>query len=485
VSFASTSLPDGEYPLSVRAPGYHVSGTLPVIAVDSTPPRLLGCAPETSPPHEMSSAECVHLVFTEPVYGATSDARLVVAGTARATEVSFHGTALALRLCPSDTVDPAALPAAETVSLPPLTDGAGNTGAPGSCEPMTLRAWRAIHGAPLAGIEAAEVAFPDYFCELWADVVAISPQDVTGGGKVRAWRLAAAGGPPRFEVAETFEGAAGSVAAELSATTWIERVGGGAGLVRTCVPPREPALNADTGGDASAPAAWTRLGTTVAWSEADPAGGRRIRAVNAMWRSSPWESLGSSPALTPGAVASEPAVAQGMVAWLETPPGGVAQLRAAVPSATRAWTLLPVIANADPGTDAAEPALSSDEAPGRLFVAWREAALVRVQLIEDGVASGDPAVLNVDPARRARTPKFSRIWLDLGYFADHYVYWVEDSPRGDEIWARHWNGSEWELLPGPVNAGDPGTEVRSFDVHQRSVVWSDETGAVRLRVAGW
>jgi hypothetical protein len=122
--------------------------------------------------------------------------------------------------------------------------------------------------------------------------------------------------------------------------------------------------------------------------------------------------------------------------------------------------------------------------------------LVReTDLFFGGLSFGEPTVLNVDPARRARSPRAARSTPLLqavnapGWRAPLTIYFVEEGPGGDEIWARRRHGTTWELLPGPVNAKVPGG-VRGLtvvnvgeDTTRSAVAWIDDQGHVHVRVA--
>jgi hypothetical protein len=139
------------------------------------------------------------------------------------------------------------------------------------------------------------------------------------------------------------------------------------------------------------------------------------------------------------------------------------------------WSSLESIANGDAAVAAAEPSAFAYGSTGA--VAWREHDRILARA-SSYTEFGAAIALNVDPARAARRPRFD------GYVSDATVYWIEQGAAGDEIWGRRWDGSEWRLLPGPVNAGAEGG-VRTFDVINGAVVWVDDVGATRIRVAAF
>jgi hypothetical protein len=491
--FDASAVPEGSYQLSVRAPGYYVHGTFfpstfsfPYITVDSTQPRVIRCGPEESPTDQASVTECVEIAFSESVGPAPLEARLLVNGAPRATDAMYYENVL--RLCPTDTLAPEALPVVQTVTLPPLRDLSGNPLDPVDCE-MTLRPWCSRFGVTLAGIVASEVAFHEWQCggDAPQRLLSIAPEGSPDAGLVRAWGWTFSSTDPNATIwtpTQSLRHEPGSVATDLGPMTWVERVGSGPGHVHSCLSLTPWPLNGDTGRDGRKPSGWSDYSQSIAWSEEDVDGGRSIRFANTAWRGTQWTSRGSSPRLAPASVADEPSVTGGFVAWVETVPGGVSQLRGASVG-TSAWNIVPEVRNVDPAVPASEPAASSDEYGTWRYVAWSEGGHVAASALElippAYVPVGAPQVLNVDSTRAARSPRF-----DSGlHFHDYVVYWIEESAIGDLIWGARWTGVAWELLPGPVNAGAEGSTVRSFDVWGWSVVWADDAGVVRMRRRGW
>jgi hypothetical protein len=142
------------------------------------------------------------------------------------------------------------------------------------------------------------------------------------------------------------------------------------------------------------------------------------------------------------------------------------------------------VVNLDPGSPATEPTVVIQVA---MAVAWVESGKVLVR--EYDLIFGDPnfttvSVLNHDPGRRARSPR--AVEGGGATRAPLTIYFVEEGPGGDEIWARRWNGSSWVLLPGPINAGVAGP-VRSLTVSSMgegfgaSIAWLDDQGRVFVR----
>jgi hypothetical protein len=235
----------------------------------------------------------------------------------------------------------------------------------------------------------------------------------------------------------------------------------------------------------------------LAWSEEDGAGGRTIRA-RVRWEYPTWDwheiagDVRADPAASaeaPSLSANEPAsgsFANVFLAFLETAPGGVPQVRAAE-ALTRAsiptWTPLAATLNRDPSVPAADP---STWARGTTVVAWVEGGqvLARVAEFDSGPAFGDPVVLNADPARPARSPR-ATIGPPVPILEFPTVVFLESGPAGDEIRARKWDGAQWMLVSVPANAGLPGPVTWLAASPGPVVAWVDQDGLVRVRVANF
>jgi hypothetical protein len=450
------TLPDGVHQLAVRAPGYRVDGRFPEIVVDSTLPRVVSCAPSSSPPDQASASDCVTVTFSEQVFGPLDQATLVVRGVPRPTSVRDAATwAPSVSLCPTAAPD-GPFPFVESVSLPALADTAGNPVAPFTCE-ITVRAWPARYGATVAGLAADDAVVWTDWSELVPSSVVVVPR---GAARVQRWAPQVDG----WRVVATLSSEPGTTASDLTGGAWIERAGSGPGHVHTSKNPGV-VLNADTGEDARRPTADDGV---AAWSEVDPAGGRRVRMKR--WRfPDAWvDDLGSPPRLAPASVADAPAVGtfygeprggvRHLLPWIETAPAGVPKLRAA--DAFEAWTLVPELVNQDASAPVVDVAVGMGYAGDQPVVAWQEGdRVVATSRPADGLDPfPTPAILNVDPSAPARLPRVDR------WSVAPTVFFVERSAAGDEIWARRWNGASWELLPGPVNEGAEGTTIRELDV---------------------
>jgi hypothetical protein len=244
----------------------------------------------------------------------------------------------------------------------------------------------------------------------------------------------------------------------------------------------------------------------AAWTEVDDAGGATLatrRLVNGSWRDVqgtpglPLPVGGRSPAISTverwgNLTIGTPSV---LLAFIEAVPGGAPQIRAAEAFPSSGWVAQAAVANQDPAAAASEPTAVWEHESA---VAWVEAGQVLVRetdLFFNGLSFSAPTVLNVDPSRRARSPRavrstpvFGAVYAP-GWRAPFTIYFVEEGPAGDEIWARRRHGTAWELLPGPVNANVPGRVrgLTAVNVGQNTttsaVAWIDDQGHVHIRVA--
>jgi hypothetical protein len=502
IPWDTRSTPEGTYPLSVRSQGIHFVGNFPEVTIDRTPPALVRCAPQYSAVDDVRASECVIVEFSEPVFGNGPD--LLLSGISRGVWRSNDcytpqwGQSRCVA-CPIGTaVDPTTLPAVQTVSLPPPQDRAGNLAGANTCPPMTLPPWRRPWGeGPLVAAQgtlaAGEIALQGYSSSLGesATLLAIPPAGGPTSGVVGLWSSSA---PSPWTLGRTLNVEA-QPASDLGNGIWTERAGNGPGHVyRIDNDPPGP-LNRDPARDARNPSAsLLEWGVdAVAWSEELPAGGRAICVKKRQSSFPTWYDEGGPPLSSSSAVADEPSVgptyrgafsgvANIFVAWVETAPGGLPQVRAAlgddrftIPPVTT-WVVFPQVANVDPSQAAGEPsAWLGDWLGDPAAVAWREGGKV---LARHSQAAWAAVELNVGPENTARLPHFDRA------AARPVVYWVETSAGEDQIWARQWDGSAWVLLPGPLNAGIPGA-VRRLDVAAGAVLWVDDTGAVRFRAANF
>lgn len=490
VQVDTASVPEGTYALSLRAPGYFFKGSMPQVTIDRTPPRLLRCAPHYSAVDDVAAPECVVVEFSEPVsFRPGLDLLLRGAGRGAYFKSPAYGDPPnTYQICPlSASIDPAALPATQTVSLPPCADPAGNLLGSNICPTMTIPPWRHPWGAgPLVGsqgtLAADEIALFSHSSgqSESATLLLIPPAGSPTAGAVEMW---SSSGPSPWALSRTLNVEPSSTASQLERGVWVEKVAGGPGHVYRIDDDPPGPLNLDPARDARNPSgafAGNWIGPSVAWSEELPSGGRGIFVKTRKSVLYPWYEAGGPTLLDPNAVADEPSVHPGggeslVVAWTEAAPSGLPQVRAAQGSRSgttpgMTWSAYSEIANVDPSQAAAEPSADS------CLVSWREGGNVYAL----STWYPQPAqVLNTDPARQARSPR-----VDPSGWCT--VYWVEEAAGGDEIWARSyddWRGV-WNPVRGPVNADALGN-IKALDILGGVVLWTDDTGAIRLRVANF
>lgn len=298
-----------------------------------------------------------------------------------------------------------------------------------------------------------------------------------------AWTETSAGSTARPHVAR-WDGAAWQV----DRPGFAAGVGGTAGEIRISLCPMA---------EADGVTAWTEVGASGVPTLAT----RRLVAGT-------WVDVVGSPEFTPGA-GSHAAGLSTLPIWgnrttglpsailthLQDGPDGVPQVRAAEAFPGTGWIPAPGVLNRDPAAAASEPSAAWVHEGA---VAWAEDGKVLVRdtdLFFSGTSYGNPVVLNADPGRRARSPRAVRSSPRV-FGAEPYewrapltVFFVEEGPTGDEIWARRRHAGTWELLPGPVNAGVPGS-VRGLTVVDlglfesvSAIAWIDDLGHVHVRVA--
>ena len=244
----------------------------------------------------------------------------------------------------------------------------------------------------------------------------------------------------------------------------------------------------------------------AAWTEVDASGVPTLATRRFVAGS--WVDLVGSPIVTlaAGSHAAELAtqatwgnrttgLPSAILAHLQDDPAGVPQVRAAEAFPGTGWILAADVLNRNPASAASEPSAAWEHEGA---VTWAEDGKVLVRdtdLFFAGRSYGDPVILNVDPSRRARLPRAARSSprvFGAGLYewrAPLTVFFVEEGPTGDEIWARRRHTGTWELLPGPVNAGVPG-RVRGLTVVDlgvydfvSAIAWIDDLGHVHVRVA--
>ena len=230
------------------------------------------------------------------------------------------------------------------------------------------------------------------------------------------------------------------------------------------------------------------------WTEGPTGGVRSLQGAAALQGNDIWTALSGDPRASTGASVSHPALYVhhptsssnfALVAFLETAPAGVPRLHAAsVELGGGSW--IPAVGDLDLGLGTpSDPAVvMAGDLPA---AAWVEAGQVRLRmgtLDATGLTFGTALALNHDTARPARA---ARLVASLGSRAT--LLFVEAGLAGDELWARRWDGTDWILQPGPINAGtgDVIQELAADGVPdaQAVVAWTDALGRVYLRVLNW
>ncbi|MFT3914039.1 MAG: hypothetical protein QM704_07965 [Anaeromyxobacteraceae bacterium] len=486
VEWDTTGVPEGTYPLSLAADGYRFRYTPapPTLVVANAPAEGITCPAPTGDVRPLGDV-CVTVV---PPAGVTIvEGAFEVAGRTSAAAIPGNRACSALARDVGSFWEPLVGPGFEAPDLggtatftATLRTAAGVTGT-ASCT-LAWPAWRAPLPDPLPGpVAASEVSLvaDSGTCGLLSglclggnDGLLLAIGAGAEAGRVRAWAFTDGG----WTSGGSLGGGANVAASALAGDLWVERSAGGPGRLRQAQ--TIPDLNLDPAADADEPAVspgGTVVGqsATRAWTEAQASG----RAIVVYGR--------PVPRLDPAAVASQPAVTEPVAlfgldptfaAWIERAPGGVARVRAATPSPYADPVWYEGVTNADPAVDAAEPAVFA--AKGIAIVAWREGGKLLARVVTAG-GVGPPEVLNADPARAARRPRFD---------ADGRtptLYWLEaDAAGGEAIRVRRYTGSSWLLYPQAVNGPAPGA-VRSYAVDAHRVVWVDGAGGVHLRVAGF
>jgi hypothetical protein len=376
-----------------------------------------------------------------------------------------------------------------TVDVSGLVDGAGLQAEPSGCV-FPVASWNAPHGPePLQEwgglVRAGEVALG------FSSLAWLPPPGDPEAGRLRVGRFPAFGRQPVVVLS-----AAGTAASQVRAcgdvAVWTETAAGGGasrlaiGLGQFGSPwARRPGLEAWTG--ARSPTC-DEMTAHLAWSEPGSQGRRGIRT--ALWTGTDLVPFGAEVRVDPAADADTPALSvsgmqdgAALLAFLETAPGGVPQLRLATarPSQDAGWTPLAGSLNLDPQAAASAPGVS---AKWDLVVAWVEGGRVLVRRAPAGAGIADlgpPVAFPSDGVHAGRSPQV----LDDGGGRPSVIY-VESGPEGDRIRARRWDGASWRLVATPANDGVPGP-VGALDASASplGVAWTEADGGVRIRGANF
>lgn len=497
LAWDSTSVPSGSSAtFTIRRAPLSITGSRSV-QVDNIPPTLLGC--QVAGAVQPGVGSCIVAEFSEPVIGVGVSVTVgglpwSVPSIYAAPPYTGDSSYKAVRVCPSGAVP--ALPV-EMILTYSAVDLAGNAfTSPQACTFTLERWWRPWGDGPVAAASGSLVGrvaevrgglrstYPEgEWNHPWAYLLLLGgPQD---DGLIR-YGTGLAGEP--FPLSSAFNA---SPAAELAGgiydkVAWVERTDG-PGLAFSSTLHSfayRIQLNVDATHDARH-VALDDYGGYAAWSEETEVGGRAVWAVGGPLGSDPAgvadfpSIVYFGPAVGPAgsAVTTSPAVA-----FVDTPPGGVPSVRVAGWNG-KAWLSIGGALNIDPATAAGEPLLLYSDFDWLVFV---EADQVIARHWDTALQEwGAPWFLNSDPGRLARAPRRGLQSLVVAF--------LEAGPSGDEIRVRRWNGSSWDLLPGAVNEGIPGT-VTSFTVGIGTyfaagswkpvfVAWTDDAGLVRIRVS--
>lgn len=506
VAWDTGSFAEGRYLLSAKVPGWADDGSWsagPTVTVDRTPPRIT-CVPRFGRTDEIGVHEGLFITSDEPLWGSIAPA-ILVDGVPHPTQwIPGPGPwDLNLGMLAPRPVPPVTL--AATLG-PDAIDQAGNPAVvPATCSfasPAWLSPWGQGPLATEAGaILAEEVALQWDALSLGLgtvlDLAFVPPAGQPDAGRVMLTRATARGPGAVPSTMSSARAATSSLSLSRGLLAWTERLASGPGQVHAVSwggPAISGALNRVATHDASHGAVGAYLDPYLAqpmivWSEDDGAGGRAIRTLLYL---TTWMESGGDVRSAPGAVADFPSLSVNspgpdifidqFLAFLETVPGGVAQVRTASAKGLSPWSAVPGSWNADPVMAASEP--SGYAGGGGTLLAWVEGGKVWARQGDwGGPALGPASALNVEPAHLARSPRAT---------SEGVVVFVEAGAAGDEVWARRWDGRAWALLPGPLNAGASGP-VRSLAVHAGSsffspvpaVAWVDQGGRVFVRVGNW
>jgi hypothetical protein len=513
----ATDVPSGSYPIELRAARWVIEPISNTVLVDHDPPALVRCEGSEggwyAPPGHpfLSRSDCIRAVFdaeVQPVPGAVVRDGEVVVTTGASTWKSW------MESCPPSNSGGWSITDALTLDLPAgIRDPLGNaTTEPVRCTlpvPRWLSYWAAPLEVPAGPIVAQEVAGrlgtlpPDAATErallLWTEPSEAGRTVIRNARAELGEPFAPVGGALNVDPAAS---ASGLVATNGFRAAWIERSGGGPGLVRlkrwdfdarAWVDDAVGPLNRDPARDATALVADASRARTFGWVEEVAGGGRTVEAIVADAGLRP-PSLGGAGAIPTAVAVStlapkvDPAAvvapAGPAVAWIERAPDGTTTLRAAVHDAGEWWPAGGTL-NLAPRGAVSEPALYAPYA-GELWLAWIEDGEVLVRRWAIGATGWTaPEALGSDGAV-ARSPRFAR------WNAGILLAFVESRDGADRIEVRARRGDVWTELDVPN--GDAGAPIAAFDLGDGlsmdlgrgtlrfPVTWADADGNVTMRV---
>jgi hypothetical protein len=459
---------DGEHEVRLDIPGY-VPTVSQRVTVDNTPPHVLSCTPQFTAPDDASVRDSVAVVFSECVcqwqrcYPARCDPLLV-----------------------SPPLD-LAVPSAYRFTFAGVMDAAGNDVPPWESCSVDYPAWRKPWGTSALVWEgmASPVDLRFLLARILPDVadfLYIGPAPASGPASVR--RVGSqAPGPWTLDPSPLNTNSLGPVP-ELRTTygtaVWVEAENDGSWTIRHWGGQGTPGFGPSvTIARLAGPLELARLQSgegLFGWVETSGTGVRQVRAALGTdpvgaWVVSPPANVASDADAGAPSLTQSPEV---VVAFVETPPGGVAQLRVRrwEGGATGQWVSLGDVLNRDPGLPASEPSVGWN---GFISVAWVEGNRVLARRMGAAGTWSPPEELNADPGNPARSPRL------MG--AD-YLAFVESGPGADRFEMRRWVWSDWTtgawraLTPLPATG-----QVAAWDARwPMAVVWTDTSGGPYLRV---
>lgn len=359
---------------------------------------------------------------------------------------------------------------------------------------MTVPKWRAPFGDTLpAQLDGADQVLLDwegngYFGLSGISLVRITPGGSSTPGAVEVWRNSldanwwqdgsALNGEPFLPATQ--------LRASKDTATWIESQPDGGGRIRSAKiswrdNQLQPAGTLLTFPAAAGPVELAASGS--AWSQPGTAGARTLFVAVGFGLIADWF-------IVPVNVDSLADASQGWyhpqgyVTYIETPSGGVGQLRVRkltgrIPAG---WNSLGDVLNRDPRTEPSEPSVSLAHLQGTLVpvVTWVEGGQVLVRTWMEPGGWTPARMLNTDPGKVARSP---RAFEDL--FGGAHLLFVERGVDGDRIEFRSFDGTTWSVDDSLHPFGDVSEVSTAIISNQTAVLWRNPAGTARLRVSRW
>lgn len=456
--------PEGEHELRLDAPGYAPSYPWRVV-VDNTPPRVVSCAPVTTAPDDASVQDGIDVFFSECICW---------------NSCSFGSCRTWTRESPPPDL---VLPTTYRFGFPGARDVAGNALPVTDGCTVSYPAWRKPWGtAPLAwggpgppeelvilSVLPARADVPDA-----VDLLYVAPGDPQEPAAVRkvhgqaggAWAL----DPSPLNVGPLAP--APQLRVDGYFGIWLEDQGGSWTIRRWIADPQYRSAVEIPGSAGPVEMARFDWAWRPGWVETSAAGIRELRIGTGQDALGAWTV--SPPANTAAADASAPALGQQGAAFLETPAGGVSQLRVRRWDGTAGqWVSVGDVLNRDPSIAASEPTLDWSGDP---TLVWVEGDRVLARRGDSAGGWSAPQDLLADTGTRAGSPRaFSGRNAPRILFVAHGI-------DGDRFEVRQW---DWQAGAwGALEALQANGTVTSWDMHDWpfAVVWSDSSGGPYLRV---